>query len=91
MEFSSLNDAKADKNTDLYGFKIVWDAIYADYDTAGTTGDRIIRIGMLSSNAVYLSFEISWVKLQFRYANSISSKMQQRVIFGQSIGTWADV
>ena len=86
LEFSSLNDAKADKNTDLYGFKIVWDAIYADYDTAG-----IIRIGMLSSNALYLSFEISWVKLQFRYANSISSKMQQRVIFGQSIGTWADV
>ena len=64
---SSLNDALGNKvnSTDLSGFRIIWDTTYSNYDLAGVNGAKIIRLGLTSSNSALISFEISWVKIQF--------------------------
>lgn len=89
----ALNDALGNKvnSTDLSGFRIIWDTTYANYDLAGVSGAKIIRLGLTSSNSALISFEISWVKIQFIYAQSTSTKLRYRIIYGQSVGDWTEI
>ena len=89
----ALNDALGNKvnSTDLSGFRIIWDTTYSNYDLVGVNGAKIIRIGLTSSNSALISFEISWVKIQFIYAQSTSTKLRYRIIYGQSVGAWTEI
>lgn len=89
----ALNDALGNKvnSTDLSGFKIIWDTTYSNYDLAGVSGAKIIRLGLTSSNSALISFEISWVKIQFIYSQSTSTKLRYRIIYGQSVGEWTEI
>ena len=89
----TLNDALGNKvnSTDLSGFRIIWDTTYSNYDLPGVNGAKIIRLGFTSSNSALISFEISWVKIQFIYAQSTSTKLRYRIIYGQSVGEWTEI
>lgn len=91
-QITSLNDSLGNKvnSTDLSGFRIIWDTTYSNYDLTGVTGTKIIRLGLTSSNIALISFEISWVKIQFSYAKS-TLKLRYRIIYGQSVGAWTDI
>ena len=93
MYVSSQNDALGNKvnSTDLSGFRIIWDTTYSNYDLPGVNGAKIMRLGLTSSNSALISFEISWVKVQFIYAQSTSTKLRYRIIYGQSVGTWTEI
>lgn len=68
---------------------VVFSTDITDFDDkpTGNTGLRIVT--GLVDNQAYISFDINWIRLQFRTQSS--GVPQTRTIYGNTIGTWRTI
>lgn len=67
--------------------EITYSDTLSDYDAVGLSNKNRIMYGSVSGNptTVYLSFDIGWIRIQFRYGGT---SFQFRGIYGNSNSGW---
>lgn len=69
--------------------KFVNETALSNYDKPADTGVYQVRY-TYASGASYsiLSFDLSWISIQFRNTQTGACKLQCRVVYGDTVGTW---
>ena len=69
-------------------FERVGDA--TEFDAAIEANKFKVRYGIID-NTLYISFDISWISLQFKISSTSITKFFARTIYGSSRGDWVQI
>lgn len=69
--------------------KFVYEPILSNYDNPADTGVYQVRYAY-AQGASYsiISFDLSWISIQFRNTQTGACKLQCRVVYGGTAGAW---
>lgn len=76
-------------NTDIGNMKFVYETTLSNYDNPADTGVYQVRYAY-AQGASYsiISFDLSWISIQFRNTQMGACKLQCRVVYGGTVGAW---
>ena len=82
----TLQDQITQLNSNFGGITIVKATDIAQFDESGPANTYRIMYLMVDNHA-YISFDISWIRLQFKSADK--AVLQKRCVYGNSVGEWS--
>ena len=73
----------------MSGMKFVHETNLPNYDSPADPGVYQIRYAYADGSSYsIISFDLSWISIQFRNVQTGACKLQCRVVYGNTVGSW---